>query len=257
MASGLEYEEFKPNETIICQGNVGDTFYIITEGTVSVYRTDRQGREEKVGVLQRGSYFGERALLRDEARQASCVADTAVSCLTLGRRDFIAMIGSLEDLFNINSSQATGGEGGGGSTIPYPACSDEEVIMHDFIQRSVHSGTDSEAATLEELTVQPRSISDVVMIKILGRGAFGHVKLCCLHNRKMYFALKCQSKSIIQKQNMKERVLNEIEIMRQLDHPFIVKFYTAMQDNRYLYFAMELLQGICRLSLLRSVSLTL
>jgi serine/threonine protein kinase len=61
--------------------------------------------------------------------------------------------------------------------------------------------------------------------------------------------LKCQSKSIIQKQNMKERVLNEIEIMRQLDHPFIVKFYTAMQDNRYLYFAMELLQGsICRLS---------
>jgi len=36
---------------------------------------------------------------------------------------------------------------------------------------------------------------------------------------------------------------NEIDIMKQIDHPNIVKLHTIAEDEKYLYIVMELLQG--------------
>ena len=38
-------------------------------------------------------------------------------------------------------------------------------------------------------------------------------------------------------------ILNEMKVMRKIDHPFITKLVGALQDNRYIYFVLELLQG--------------
>lgn len=97
MTVSLEREVFEPGDAIIRQGNKGDNFYIISEGEVAVFRSDAAGKEAKLAVLRAGAYFGEQALLKEDVRQASCIAQSKVTCLTLGREDFIDMIGSVEE----------------------------------------------------------------------------------------------------------------------------------------------------------------
>ena len=41
----------------------------------------------------------------------------------------------------------------------------------------------------------------------------------------------------------KQAFQNEINIMKQVDHPNIVKMYESYEDEKYLYIVMELLSG--------------
>ena len=67
MAEALEVEEHDGGEVIYRQGEHGDRFYIIKEGTVIVSK----GRDQAYQVLERLSeraYFGERALIKTDTR---------------------------------------------------------------------------------------------------------------------------------------------------------------------------------------------
>ena len=57
------------------------------------------------------------------------------------------------------------------------------------------------------------------------------------------YALKTLSKSSIVENGLQEHVLNEKNIMGQLNHPFIIKFHSATQDDKYIYFLLEVLLG--------------
>lgn len=48
---------------------------------------------------------------------------------------------------------------------------------------------------------------------------------------------------MIQEFGMETVVENEIKLMRELDHPFIARLYSAMQDSKAIYLVIELLQG--------------
>ena len=87
------------------------------------------------------------------------------------------------------------------------------------------------------------SLSDLEIKATLGCGAFGRVKLCRYPARDQFFALKCQSKRAIVDSGLQEHVLNEMRVMKKVDHPFIAKLFTALQDNKYMYFVLELLLG--------------
>lgn len=55
--------------------------------------------EEEIRTLERGDYFGEQALLKEDCRTASVIAMTpGVECLTLDRDSFIQLIGDLSEL---------------------------------------------------------------------------------------------------------------------------------------------------------------
>jgi CRP-like cAMP-binding protein len=55
--------------------------------------------EEEIRVLQRGDYFGEQALLKEDCRTANIIAmHPGVECLTLDRESFKQLIGDLSEI---------------------------------------------------------------------------------------------------------------------------------------------------------------
>lgn len=218
MTVSLERETYETGDVIIRQGNVGDNFYIIAEGDVGVFRTDESNKESKLTVLHTGAYFGEKALLKEDVRQASCIAESRVVCLTLGREDFIDMLGSMEDILS--------------GDRPAPTDPSANAANAPSIEET------KEGFLMDDVT-----LNDLEIKATLGCGAFGRVKLARYAKNDQYFALKCQAKRSIVESGLQEHVLNEMRVMRKINHPFIAKLYVALQDRHNIYFVLELLQG--------------
>jgi CRP-like cAMP-binding protein len=68
---------------IVCEGDSGDDFYVVTSGKA---RVDRSGRE--VASLGAGDYFGELALFDTAPRNATVRADGPVSLVSMSRDAF-------------------------------------------------------------------------------------------------------------------------------------------------------------------------
>ena len=97
--------EYPADAVIIEQGAIGDIFYFVQEGEVKCTRKGEDGKEEEVFQndekkerLKEGDYFGEIALLTNDTRQATVTAVTATKCLTLQRKVFDRVLGSLDSL---------------------------------------------------------------------------------------------------------------------------------------------------------------
>jgi len=119
VAHSLEENNFGDGDTIVKQGDSGDTFFIIQQGEVLVYQNNarrqsidasaagggiEQAAESKAGLgkqvdtMAAGSHFGEMALMKAAPRNASCVAKGGVRCLTMRGVDFKAIMGDLEQI---------------------------------------------------------------------------------------------------------------------------------------------------------------
>lgn len=86
MADALEPVSFEEGETIVRQGEPGDDFYIIVEGTAIVMQNRAEGEDaSEVGRLGPSDYFGEIALLLDRPRAATVVASGPLKCVKLDR----------------------------------------------------------------------------------------------------------------------------------------------------------------------------
>ena len=99
MALATQSKSFCIGDVIVRQGEPGDTFYMIEEGTVDVF-IEEVGTTP-VTTLKEGSFFGEKALLlKNDVRTATCIATSVVKCLVLMREDFALLLGDLQDLLD-------------------------------------------------------------------------------------------------------------------------------------------------------------
>jgi len=106
MCDALQTVTFKQGETIVKQGDTGDTFFILEEGECRVDKVYVQNTPaQEVMQYKSGDYFGELALLMNEPRAASVIASTDCRLLTLSRRTFKMLLGPLEDILKRNASQ--------------------------------------------------------------------------------------------------------------------------------------------------------
>ncbi len=84
----LQEVEYKAGDTIVTEGELGNSMYIIMEGRLSVHAGGRM-----LNHLHAGDIFGELAALSPEPRTASVTADSDTRLLSLSRDP-------LFDLFN-------------------------------------------------------------------------------------------------------------------------------------------------------------
>ena len=77
--------------TIIFAGDVSDSIFYITKGSVSVIIEDDHGREIIVSYLNKGDFFGEIAMLGKGPRTAWVKAKTECEVAELGYQKFIEL----------------------------------------------------------------------------------------------------------------------------------------------------------------------
>nr|BAN20503.1 cAMP-dependent protein kinase R1 [Riptortus pedestris] len=106
VADALEPVSFSDGETIVRQGEPGDDFYIIVEGTALVLQCRGEGDTAvEVGKLGPSDYFGEIALLLDRPRAATVVAKGPLKCVKLDRARFERVLGPCADILKRNITQ--------------------------------------------------------------------------------------------------------------------------------------------------------
>ncbi|KAL8831125.1 MAG: hypothetical protein Q9170_005427, partial [Blastenia crenularia] len=80
-------------------------------------------------------------------------------------------------------------------------------------------------------------------VKIIGKGAFGEVKLVQRKTDAKIYALKSLVKTEMFKKDQLAHVRAERDILAESDSPWVVKLHTTFQDPTYLYMLMEFLPG--------------
>ncbi len=88
----LRRRRYATGEVIFHEGDAGTDLYIIENGEVKIVLGSAEGQEVVLGLLGRGDFFGELALLDGEPRSANAVAREACDLLLLGRQDFLQFL---------------------------------------------------------------------------------------------------------------------------------------------------------------------
>jgi len=78
--------------------------------------------------------------------------------------------------------------------------------------------------------------------KVLGQGAFGEVRMCIHRESAAQRAVKVLRKSHMD-DDEKRMLFNEINILKEIDHPNIVKMYEFFEDEKRYYLVTEICKG--------------
>lgn len=211
ISGALEETAYKKGDYIIRQGARGDTFFIISRGQVKVTisaqdEQTHQTVEKTIRYLQRGDFFGEKALQEEDIRTANIIADDEnVVCLVIDRESFEQFISNIAEI---------------------------KAKRYD-------DALDVGTRRIDERFASLR-LEDIKVITTLGNGGFGRVVLVTVgedHSRS--FALKVMKKCQIVETKQEQHIINEKRIMLEADSPFIVKLYRTFKDRKYLYMLME------------------
>ncbi len=87
LANNASYRTFPAGSAVVREGQEGDRYYAITDGTVVVTKG-----AEAIRQMGRGDGFGEIALLHPVKRTATVTAVTSTTVLSVGRDAFLAAL---------------------------------------------------------------------------------------------------------------------------------------------------------------------
>ncbi|KAJ1814802.1 Serine/threonine-protein kinase [Coemansia sp. RSA 2598] len=87
------------------------------------------------------------------------------------------------------------------------------------------------------------SVNDFNTVKVIGRGAFGEVRLVQKRDTGKIFAMKILRKNEMIKKDQLAHVRAERDVLAESDSLWVVQLYFSFQDVRNLYLIMEFLPG--------------
>jgi cGMP-dependent protein kinase len=219
IADVLEEVHYENGTYIIRQLARGDLFYIITKGKVRVTRMMPNNEGEVfIRTLERGDFFGERALQSEDVRTANIIAcdPEGVDCLVLEREAYLQLISKVADVHKVYNDDSIDGK-----------------------QQNQNNNT----RDIEE-SLKTVKLADIKVVATLGVGGFGRVELVQLgEDAVRTFALKRMKKHHIVETHQQEHVLNEKWTMIEARSDFIVRLYRTFRDNKYLYMLLEVCLG--------------
>lgn len=228
-------QRYTAGDTVIRQGDEGDTFYIIKSGQVRVSvnismllgkaaegaesaggsgGADGAGagaaagaaEQREIAKLNAGDYFGEMALLDQKPRMATVTAVEATICMTVDRQTFSQVLGPLRELMDREAERRK---------------AEVEALSRTSVIR----------------------LADLKDVGTLGIGTFGRVKLVEHKPTGVRYALKCMRKRQLIEMKQVEHVINEKQLLGLANHPFVISLAASYQDGVELYMLLELSLG--------------
>jgi MAP/microtubule affinity-regulating kinase len=94
-------------------------------------------------------------------------------------------------------------------------------------------------------------IDNYKMLKSLGKGSYGEVKLALEKITGIKYAIKIYSKKVFDDPKKKRNIENEIKILKQLDNINIMKLHEVIKTDRFNYLIMEYIDGISLLEIIK------
>ena len=190
----------------ISQGDKGDTFYIIQEGTC-VVNVEKNGTKHWLTRLRGGDVVGEIALLTGEPRTANVDAETDMVLWSLTREQFDDICSKYSDLLDFLT----------------------ELVTHRF--------------TTEKVTAS-RTIGKYLINELIGRGGWSLVYKGMHTSLNMRVAIKMLKHDMAMNVEFAEKFQNEARVVALLNHDNIVKVYDIEELYRTVFIIMEYLEGV-------------
>jgi len=81
------------------------------------------------------------------------------------------------------------------------------------------------------------------LLRAVGKGAFGKVRVVQHKRSKKVYALKYIDKSRCLRQKAVANIIQERRLLEEIDHPFIVNLRYAFQDDENCFFVLDLMLG--------------
>ena len=197
--------QVKAGERFISQGDEGNTFYIIQQGSC-VVNVEKNGSKHAISRLGSGDIVGEIALLTGEPRTANVDAETDMILWSLTREEFDSLCTDYPDLLDFLT----------------------ELVTHRF--------------STEKVTAN-KTIGKYLISEIIGRGGWSIVYRGTHTGLNMPVAIKMLKHDMAMNPEFAERFHNEAKIVAKLNHRNIVKVFDIEELFRTIFIIMEYLEG--------------
>ena len=86
-------------------------------------------------------------------------------------------------------------------------------------------------------------INDFIIHSIIGTGSFGKVYLVQKKSNNLFYAMKTLAKEEVFTNNLKQYAITERNVLKEIDHPFIVKLRFSFQNPDFLFLVMDFMPG--------------
>jgi serine/threonine protein kinase len=103
-----------------------------------------------------------------------------------------------------------------------------------------------------EEKILTESLSNYTIKKIIGKGAYATVRLGRHNDTNKKVAIKTYDKYQIIDPTKKANMLREIEILKKLDHPHIIKLYETVDTPKHFHLVIEYVSGVSLYSYIKS-----
>ncbi|CAL1156629.1 unnamed protein product [Cladocopium goreaui] len=216
LAKCLTEVSFVKGDVIFKQGDEGDSFYLLVDGTVEVVK-DEKATSRLQGAPDKARFFGERALLKNEPRAATIkVVSPSARTLMVDKQSFDMLLGPLEEL-------KKRGKSGPGSKL--------------------QDGEAPGVTGIDKSRFGKIKRKDLKVLGLLGCGGFGAVELVEHSKDQSTYALKALSKGFVVKSGMQKSVMSEKNVQLMCDSSFVIKVFETFNSPEHLYFLLELALG--------------
>jgi serine/threonine protein kinase len=199
-------EYVEPGTRFITQGEPGDAFYVIQEGSC-VVSVEKDGYERPLSRLRAGDIAGEIALITDWPRSAHIDAETKVKLWGITKAQFDEVCEECGDIRNFLT----------------------ELLARRLSRESVTAD---------------RTVGKYVIDKIIGLGGWGIVYGGIHKDLSMPVAIKMLKHDMAMDPDFSEKFRHEAKTIAQLNHENIIRVYDIEELYRTVFIIMEYLRGL-------------